>query len=197
MLPCLRVLSLQLCPALCHLWTVACQAPLSLEFSRQEYCSGLSCPAPRDLPDPGVEPTSLASSAVTGRFFTTSTSWEAHCCSVEKLCWLFATPWTAAARLPCPSLPLRVCSNSGPLSRWCYLTISPSIAPLILLPSIFPSIRVFSNESAVCIRWPKYRSFSFSVSPSSEYSGLISFRIDWFDLIVVQGTLQSLLQHHN
>ena len=68
---------------------------------------------------------------------------------------------------------------------------------LLLLPSIFPSIRVFSNESAPHIRWPKYWSFSFSISPSNEYSGLISFRIDWFDLLVVQGTLKSLLQHHN
>ena len=67
----------------------------------------------------------------------------------------------------------------------------------LLLPSVFPSIRVFSNESAVHIRWPKYWSFSFSISPSSEYSGLISFRIDWFDLLAVQGTLKRLLQHHS
>ena len=69
--------------------------------------------------------------------------------------------------------------------------------PLLLLPSIFPSIRVFSNESALCIRWPKYWSFSFSISPSNEYLGLISFRIDWFDLLAVQGTLKSLLQHYS
>ena len=69
--------------------------------------------------------------------------------------------------------------------------------PLLLLPSIFPSIRVFSNELALCIRWPKYWSFSFSISPSNEYLALISFRIDWFDLFVVQGTLRSLLQHHS
>ena len=69
--------------------------------------------------------------------------------------------------------------------------------PLLLLPSIFPSIRVFSNESALRIRWPKYWSFSFSINPSSKYSGLISFRIDWLDLLDVQGTLKSLLQHHN
>ena len=69
--------------------------------------------------------------------------------------------------------------------------------PLRLLPSIFPSIRVFSNESALCIRWPKYWSFSFSISLSSEYSGLISFSIDWLDLLAVQGTLKSLLQHHS
>ena len=69
--------------------------------------------------------------------------------------------------------------------------------PLLLLPSIFPSIRVFSNESAAYIRWPKYWSFSFNISPSNEYSGLISFRIDWLDLLAVQGTPKSLLQHHS
>ena len=69
--------------------------------------------------------------------------------------------------------------------------------PLLFLTSIFPSIRVFSNESVLCIRWPKYWSFSFGISPSSEYSGLISFRIDWFDLLAVQGALKSLLQHHS
>ena len=69
--------------------------------------------------------------------------------------------------------------------------------PLLLLPSIFPSIRVFSNESVLCIRWPKYWSFSFSISPSNKYSGLISFKIDWFDLLAVQGTLKSLFQHHS
>ena len=69
--------------------------------------------------------------------------------------------------------------------------------PLLLLPSIFPSISVFSNESVLCIRWPKYWSFSFSISPSNEYSRLISFRMDWLDLLAVQGTLKSLPQHHN
>ena len=69
--------------------------------------------------------------------------------------------------------------------------------PLLLLPSIFPSITVFSDESVLCIRWPKYWSFSFSIKSSNEYSGLISFRMDWFDLLAVQGTLKSLLQHHN
>ena len=69
--------------------------------------------------------------------------------------------------------------------------------PLLLLPSVFPSIRVFSNESVLCIRWPKYRSFSFNICPSNDYSGLISFRIDWLGLLAVQGTLKSLLQHHS
>ena len=98
-------------------------------------------------------------------------------------------------RLPCPSPSPIACSNSCPLSRWCHPTISSSVVPLFL-PSIFPSIRVFSNELVLCIRWPKYWSFSFSISPSNEYSGLISFRIDWLDLLAVQGTLKSLLQHH-
>ena len=100
------------------------------------------------------------------------------------------------ARFPCALLPLRICSNSCPLSRWCYLTIS-FCCPLLLLPSIIPSIRVFSNGLALCIRWPKYWSLSFSISPSNEYSGLISFRIDWFDLLADWGTLKSLLRHHN
>ena len=69
--------------------------------------------------------------------------------------------------------------------------------PLLILPSIFPSVRVFSEELALCIRWPKYWRFSFSISPSNEYSGLISFRINWLDLLAVQGTLKSLLKHHN
>ena len=84
----------------------------------------------------------------------------------------------------------RNCSNSHPLSRWCHPTILSSAVPF---SSSFPSIRVFSSESAVHIRWPKYWSFSFSISPSNEYSGLISFRIDWFDLLAIQGTLKSFL----
>ena len=98
------------------------------------------------------------------------------------------------ARLPCPLSPW-LCSNLCPLSQWCHPTIL--CHPLLLLPSILPSIRVFSHESALCIRWPKYWSFSFSISPSNVYSGLISFRIGWLDLLAVQGTLKSLLQHHD
>ena len=101
------------------------------------------------------------------------------------------------ARLPCPSPSPEVCSNSCPLIRWCHPTILSSVTPFLLLPSIFPSIRIFSSESVLCIRWPKYWSFSFSISPSNEYSELISFRIDWFDFLAVQGTLKSLLQHHS
>ena len=98
------------------------------------------------------------------------------------------------ARLPCPSPSPGVCSDSCPLSQWWPSSHLILCHPLFLLPSIFPSIRVFSNESALCIRWPKYWSFSFSISTSNEYSGLISFR---FDLLEVQATLKSLLQHHS
>ena len=100
------------------------------------------------------------------------------------------------SRPPCPSPTPGIYPNSCPLSQWCHPTIS-SCRPLLFLPSIFPSIRVFSNESALCIRWPKYGSFSFTISPSNEYPGLISFRMDWLDLLAVQGTLKSLLQHHS
>ena len=99
-------------------------------------------------------------------------------------------------RPPCPSQTPGVHPNPCSLSRWCHPTIS-SCRPFLLLPSIFPSIRIFSNESALHIKWPKYWSLSFSVSPSNEYSGLISFRMDWLDLLAVQGTLKSLLQHHS
>ena len=100
------------------------------------------------------------------------------------------------ARPPCPSPTPGVYPNSCPLSRWSHPTVS-SCHPLLLLPSIFPSIRVFSNESVLHIRWPKDWSFSFNISPSNEHPGLISFRMDWLDLLAVQGTLKSLLQHHS
>ena len=98
------------------------------------------------------------------------------------------------ARLPCPSPPPGACSDLSPSSQWCHSTIS-SCLPLILLPSIFSSISVFSNASILHIRWQKYWNFSFSIRPSSEHSGLISFRMDCFDVLAVQGTLNSLLQH--
>ena len=100
------------------------------------------------------------------------------------------------SRLSCPSSSYGACSNSCSLNWRCHPTTSSSVIPFSSCPH-FPSIRVFSNELALLIRCPKYWSFSFSISPSNEYSGLISFRIDWFDLLVVQGTLKSLLQHHS
>ena len=100
------------------------------------------------------------------------------------------------ARPPCPLPTPRIYSNSSPLSLWCHPIIS-TCHLLLLPPSIFPRISVSSNESVLCIRWPKYWSFSFNISPSKEYSGLISFRMDWLDLLAVQRTLKSLFQHHS
>ena len=119
--------------------------------------------------------------------------------SVQSLSrvWLFATPWIAARQA---SLFITN-SRSLPKLMSTELVMPPNhlifCRPLLLLPSIFPSIRVFSNETALRIRWPKYWRFSFNVSPSNEHPGLISFRMDWLELLVVQGTLKSLLQHHS
>ena len=108
----------------------------------------------------------------------------------------FVTPWTAAHQAS-----LSITNSQSLLKLMSIPSVMPPnhlilCHPLFLLPSIFPSIRVFSNESVLCIRWPKCWSFHFSISPSNEYSGLISFRIDWLDLLAVQGTLKSLLQYH-
>ena len=100
-------------------------------------------------------------------------------------------------RLPCPSISPQLYSNSYPLSQWYHSAISSSVIPFSCLPAIFSNIRVFSNELALHIMWPKYWNFSFSISPCNEYSGLISFRMDWLDLLDVQGTLKSLLHHHS
>jgi len=125
--------------------------------------------------------------------------WSVQFSSVQPLShvWLFVTPWTAARQAS-----LSITNSQSPPKPMSIVSVMPSnhlilCHPLLLQPSIFPSIRVFPNESALCIRWPKYWSFSFNISPSNEYSGLISFRMDWLDLLAVQGTLKSLLQHHS
>ena len=119
--------------------------------------------------------------------------------SVQSLShvWLLAIPWTAAREAS-----LSVTNSWSPPKPMSVESVMPYnhlilSCPLLLLPSIFPSIRVFSNESTLCIRWPKYCSFSFNISLSNEHPGLISFRMDWLDLLAVQGTLKSLLQHHS
>ena len=109
---------------------------------------------------------------------------------------LFVTPWTAAHQAS-----LSIPNSQSLLKLMSIESVMPSnhlilCHPLLLLPSIFPSIRVFSNESALCIRWPEYWSFSFNITPSNEHSGLISLRMDWLDLLAVQRILKSLLQHH-
>ena len=160
--------------------------------------SGLPFPSPGNLPNPGIEPVSLTSPTLAGEFFTTSTTKEAQsspcCCSIAQSC-LTVTPPAACqtslsftisqSMLKFMSIELIMPSNHLVL---CQL--------LLFLPLIFLGIRVFSKELSLCIRWPKYWSFNFSISPFSEYSGLISFMIDWFDLLEVQGTLKGLLQHH-
>ena len=119
--------------------------------------------------------------------------------SVQSLCHvqLFETPWTAAHQAS-----LSITNSQTLLKLMSTEWVMPSTHlilchTLLFLPSVFPSISVFSDESALCIRWPKYWSFRFSISPSNEYSGLISFRMNWLDLLEVQGTLKSLLQHHS
>ena len=118
------------------------------------------------------------------------------CCSVAKWCPTLWPHGLEHTRLPCPSLSPGVCSDSS-IELVMLFNHLILCRPLLLLPSIFPSIRVFSNESGLHIRWPKYWSFSCSISPSNEHSGFISFRSDWFDLLPVQRTLRSLLQHHS
>ena len=120
-----------------------------------------------------------------------------NCCSVTQSCLDSATPWFAAHHT---SLSFNI--SQSLLKLISIESVMPSnhlilCHPLLLLPSIFLRVRVFSNESALCIRWPKYWSFSFSISPSNEYSGLISFSIDWLALLAAQGTRKSLLQHHS
>ena len=119
--------------------------------------------------------------------------------SVQSLSrvWLFATPRTAAHQAS-----LSITNSRSLLKLMSIELVMPSshlilYHPPLLLPSIFPSIRLFSDASVLCIKWPKYRSFSFNISPSNEHSGLISFRMDWLEFLAVQGTLKSLLQHHS
>ena len=159
---------------------------LSMGFFRQEYWSGLPCLFPGDLSNPGIQLTSLTSPTLVVAFFTPFVVLLSHV-------WLLVTSWTAA----CQAFLFFTISRSlfkpmsiEPVMPSNYLILC---RPLLLLPSIFPSFRVFSNESALHIRWPKNWSFSFSISPSKKYSGLISFRIDGFYVLAVQGTLKSLL----
>ena len=152
-----------------------------------------------NLPDPGIE---LMSPALAGRFFITEPPGKQYILlqsisSVQSFSCvqLFATPWTAARQAS-----LSITNSRSLFKLMSVELVMPSnhlilCHPLLLL--IFPSIRVLSNESVLCIRWPKYWSFSFSISLSNEYSGLISFRIDWLDLLAVQGTLKSPLQYHS
>ena len=154
-------------------------------------------PSPGDIPDPGIEP---AFPALPGGFLTTESSRKLNIkfSSVESLSHvqLFVTPWTAAVQAS-----LSITNSQSLLKLMSIELVMTSnhliLCQLLLWHSIFPSIKVFSNGSVLCIKWPKYWSFSFSISPFNEYSGLISYRMEWLDLLAVQGTLKSLLQHHS
>ena len=119
-----------------------------------------------------------------------------HLSSVQSLScvWLFATPWTAAHQASCPSPTPKPCSNSCPSSWWCHTTISSSVVPFSSRLQSLPASGSFPVSPVLHITWPKYWSFGFSISPSNEYSGLISFRMDWLNLLAAQGTL---LQHYS
>ena len=163
--------------------------------------TGLAVHSMWNLPRPGIKPTSPA---LAGRFLSTGPPKKScgHLQSVSQ----FSCPVVSHslqpqglqhARLPCPSPPPGDYPNSCPLSWWYHPTISSFVVPFSSYLPIFLSIRFFSIESALCIRWPKYWSFSFNISPSNEHSGLISFRMNRLDLLAVQGTLKSVLQHHS
>ena len=170
-----------------------------MKFHRQEYWIRLPFLSPGDLPDPGTEPTFPA---LASRCFTTESPRKLTVrviVAVQSLSHvqLFLTPWTAAGQASLST------TNSWSLLKLISInSVMPSnhfilCSPLLLLPSIFPSIKLFSSESPLHIRWPKYWSFSFSIIPSKEIPGLISFRMDWLDLLAVQGTLKSFLQHRS
>ena len=155
-------------------------------FSRQEYWSWLPFPSPGNLPDSGIEPASPGLLHWQADSLPLSHLRSPYFSSVQSLSHvqLFATPWTAAFQA---SLSI---TNARSLLKFMSIElVMPSnhliLCCPLLLPSIFPSIRVFSNESVLCIRWPKYWHFSFSISPSNEYSGLISFRMDWLDIYYI------------
>ena len=164
----------QLCLTLCDPRTIAHQAPLSMEFSRQEYWRWLPLPPPGDLPNLGIELASLMSPALAGRFFTTRATGKAlfpmfSSGQLLNHVLLFVSPWTAAHQAS-----LSITNSLSLLKLMSIESVMPSnhlilCHPLLLLPSIFPSIRVFTNESALRIRWPKYWSFSFNFSLFNEY----------------------------
>ena len=164
------------------------QAPPSLGFSRQEYWSGLPFPSPMHESEKSKWSLSVVSN-----------SQQPHGLQPTRL----LCPWDFPGKssgVGCHCLLLSITNSQNLLRLMCIDSVMPSnyfilCRPLLLLPSIFPCIRVSSNESVLHIRWPKYWSFSFSISPSNEHSGLISFRVDWFDLLEVQRTLKSLLQY--
>ena len=224
-------------------WTIACQSPFSMDFSRQEHWSRFPFPSSGDLPDPGIKtgsPTLQADSLPSEPSRSTCTLRKPklkkihvhnHHCSTITI----ATTWKHQSVLTnewiknmwytytikysvqfssvtqsCPTLcnPMNLSTPGFPVHQQLLLKLmsieSAMLSshlilcrPFLLLPPIPPSIRIFSNESTLHMMWPKYWSFSLSISPSNEHPWLITFRMDWLDLLAVQGTLKSLLQHHS
>ena len=181
-----KVLAAQSCPTFCN--PIDCSPPGSSvhEILQARILEWMPFPSPEDVSDPGIH---LGTPVLQAVQFS----------SVQSLSrvWLFVTPWTAA-----PQASLSITNSWSLLKLMSIESVMPSnhlifCCPLLLLPSIFPSIRPYSNESVLRIRWPEYWSFSFNISLSNEHSGLISFRMDWLDLLAVQGTFKSLFQHHS
>ena len=163
-------------------------------FPKEKYWSELSLPSPGHLLSPGIKPGLLHCRQIFYHWVTRKAQWNVFSLVQSFSCvWLFVTPWTPASQA---SLSI---TNSWSLLKLMSIILVMPYYHLILCYPLFllPLIRVFSNELVLCIRWPKHWSFSFSTSPSSECSGLISLRIDWLDHLAVQGTLKSLLQHHS
>ena len=174
------------CPTLCNFMDCS-SSPLSMGFSRQECWSGLPCPSPGDLPDLGIKlrfPELLADSLPSEPLG--KPKWTISSVQSLSRVQLFATPWIAAWQAS-----LSITNSRSSLRLTSIESVMPSsrlilCCPLLLLPPIPPSIRVFSNESTLRMRWPKYWRFSFNIIPSKEHPGLITFRMDWLDLLAVQ-----------
>ena len=172
-----------------------------MEILQARILEWLPCPSPGDLSNPGINLSLsylphytqiLYHLSHQGSLYIERVSEYSHSVVSDS----FWPKELQLTKLPCPTPTPGAYLNSCPSSQWCHQPSHPLSFPS-LSPAIFPSIRIFSSESVLRIRWPKYWSFSFSISPSNEYSGLISSRIDWFDLLAVQGTLNSLLQYHS
>ena len=177
-----------------------------MKFSQTKILDGCLFPFPGNLPNSGIQP---VSPVLVGTFFTLSHQGSLTWSPVRNPRFQFSSVQSLSSVQLCDSITiathqasLSITKSQSPLKPMSIKSVMPSshhilCCPLLLLPSIFPSIRVFSNESALCISWPKYWSFSFNISPSNEHPRLISFRIDWLNVPAVQGTLKSLLQHHS
>ena len=167
-------------------------------FSRQEYWSGLPFPSPEDLPNPGIEPRSatLQGDSLPAKPPGKPIKWSSVQFSHSVVSDSLQPHESQHARPPCPLPTPGVYPNPCPSSRWCHPTISTSVVPFSSCPQSFPASGSFPMSQLFTSDWPNYCNFSFSISPSNEHPGLISFRMDWLDLLAVQGTSKSLLQHH-